>query len=293
MANAYPSAGSASAYVSREIHPALGYFVGWGMIFDYVMNPIICVSWCSKAAMNFLPEVPFGVFAVFFAALFIGMNLRGIEASVRTKAVVAAGLGAVIVLFFGAAIGYLWLQPPFAVGRFDDKRRVLMRISGVFLEPDFAVMIDQGESNEDLVSTVSVNVGDRRIVSHRSRIMPEHPRVVGHAPHVPIAVLDHEVLAASPARQVREQEAVIRRRREREAGLLPPGETVQHDHRRIPVAVAGPFANVRRSGRRWIQIDRLADIEHFVPSVSIPVKDLHRQVAAGPAVLARRFAVLP
>jgi amino acid transporter len=43
MANAYPSAGSAYSYVSREIHPALGYFVGWGMIFDYVMNPIICV----------------------------------------------------------------------------------------------------------------------------------------------------------------------------------------------------------------------------------------------------------
>ena len=44
MANAYPSAGSAYAYVSREIHPALGYFVGWSIIFDYVMNPIICVD---------------------------------------------------------------------------------------------------------------------------------------------------------------------------------------------------------------------------------------------------------
>src|SRR5512139_1379354 len=53
MANAYPSAGSAYAYVSREIHPSLGYLVGWGMIFDYVMNPIISVIWCSKAAMSF------------------------------------------------------------------------------------------------------------------------------------------------------------------------------------------------------------------------------------------------
>jgi putrescine importer len=55
MANAYPSAGSAYTYVSREIHPSLGYLVGWGMIFDYVMNPIICVIWISKAAMNFIP----------------------------------------------------------------------------------------------------------------------------------------------------------------------------------------------------------------------------------------------
>src|SRR5580692_5180337 len=50
MANAYPSAGSAYAYVSREIHPSLGYFVGWSIVFDYVLNPIICVVWCSMAA---------------------------------------------------------------------------------------------------------------------------------------------------------------------------------------------------------------------------------------------------
>src|ERR1044071_4571192 len=30
MARVYPSAGSAYTYVSREIHPAAGYFVGWG-----------------------------------------------------------------------------------------------------------------------------------------------------------------------------------------------------------------------------------------------------------------------
>jgi len=54
MANAYPSAGSAYTYVSREIHPSLGYLVGWGMIFDYVMNPVICTIWCARAALNLL-----------------------------------------------------------------------------------------------------------------------------------------------------------------------------------------------------------------------------------------------
>lgn len=112
MANVYPSAGSAYAYVSREIHPAAGYFVGWGMIFDYVMNPIICVIWCSKAAMNFIPEIPFAVYAVLFAVLFTVMNLRGIEASTRTNVIIATGLSVVIVLFLGAAVRYLLLQPP-------------------------------------------------------------------------------------------------------------------------------------------------------------------------------------
>jgi amino acid transporter len=112
MANAYPSAGSAYTYVSREIHPSLGYFVGWGMIFDYVMNPIICVIWISKAAMNLIPEIPFAVYAISFTVLFTAMNLRGIEASSRTNSIIAASLGVVIVLFLGAAVRYLFLHPP-------------------------------------------------------------------------------------------------------------------------------------------------------------------------------------
>ncbi len=115
MANVYPSAGSAYAYVSREIHPSLGYFIGWGMIFDYIMNPIICVIWISKAAMNMIPEIPFPVYAVAFTLLFTGMNLRGIEASSRTNAIIATGLGVVIILFLGAAVRYLLINPPSGV----------------------------------------------------------------------------------------------------------------------------------------------------------------------------------
>ena len=120
MANAYPSAGSAYAYVSREIHPALGYFVGWSIIFDYVMNPIVCVIWIAGAAMNFLPAFSNHTdatlinasFIVFFAVLFTIMNLRGIEASARTNWIITIGLGVIIVLFLGAAARYLWLNPP-------------------------------------------------------------------------------------------------------------------------------------------------------------------------------------
>jgi amino acid transporter len=112
MAHAYPAAGSAYTYVGKEVHPALGYVTGWGMLFDYVMNPIICVIWCSKAAMNFMPEVPFGVWALAFAALFTGLNLRGIQSSARTNQWLATGLGVVIVLFFTAALRHLFVQPP-------------------------------------------------------------------------------------------------------------------------------------------------------------------------------------
>jgi amino acid transporter len=39
MARIYPSAGSAYTYVGQEMHSALGYVVGWGMVMDYLINP--------------------------------------------------------------------------------------------------------------------------------------------------------------------------------------------------------------------------------------------------------------
>jgi putrescine importer len=111
MARAYPSAGSAYTYVGKELHPACGYLTGWAMIFDYILNPIICVIWCSKAAMNFLPMVPLPVWKVFFAVLFTLLNLRGIQASARTNQWLTLGLGVVIVFFFIAAGQYIWATP--------------------------------------------------------------------------------------------------------------------------------------------------------------------------------------
>ncbi len=107
MARAYPAAGSAYTYVGRELHPALGYMTGWSMAMDYMLNPILCTVWCSKAAMNVAPEIPYALWAVFFAMLFTALNLRGIKASARTNEVLAAGLGVVVLLFFIAAIRYL------------------------------------------------------------------------------------------------------------------------------------------------------------------------------------------
>src|SRR5512147_2860688 len=106
MAAVYPSAGSAYAYVGHTIHPSLGYVTGWSMLFDYVLNPVICVIWCSKAAANFL-VLPYPVWATFFGLLFTLLNLRGVKASARTNAIIAGWLGLVIVLFVYYAFRYL------------------------------------------------------------------------------------------------------------------------------------------------------------------------------------------
>ena len=107
MAAVYPSAGSAFTYVGQEIHPAAGYVTGWSMVMDYMLNPMICIVWCSKAATDLFPGVPFAVFAVAFCLLFTGLNLRGVEVSARFNAFLAAGMGIVILAFLFSAVKYL------------------------------------------------------------------------------------------------------------------------------------------------------------------------------------------
>ena len=113
MARAYPHGGSAFLYVGKEIHPSLGYITGWCLVMDYVLNPLICTIWCSKAVMNFLPGVPYFALAIFFALFFTLLNCNGIETSARINAGMAAALGLVIVLVLIAAARWLLhLQDP-------------------------------------------------------------------------------------------------------------------------------------------------------------------------------------
>lgn len=108
MARAYPKGGSAFTYVGEELHPSLGYMTGWCMAMDYILNPLICTIWSSKAALNFVPHIPYAVWVLFFATLFTVLNLRGVETSARINAAVAAGLGVVILLFAATALRYIF-----------------------------------------------------------------------------------------------------------------------------------------------------------------------------------------
>ena len=112
MARAYPLAGSAYSYVAREIHPAAGYITGWSMLLDYVVNPIICTIWCAKALMNLFPQAPYAFWAIFFALLFTGLNLRGIRATARTNQVLTAIMMVVVIWTVGAMIRFVFGQSP-------------------------------------------------------------------------------------------------------------------------------------------------------------------------------------
>ncbi len=112
MARVYPSAGSAYTYVGNALHPSLGYLTGWSITMDYLLNPIICTIWCSKAAGNFVPQIPQPLLVCGFALLFTALNLRGVETSARFNRWMVAGMSVVVCIFLGFAGYYLMLHQP-------------------------------------------------------------------------------------------------------------------------------------------------------------------------------------
>jgi len=108
MARAYPSAGSAFTYVAQEINPAVGYVTGWSMVMDYMLNPLICTIWCAQQSHEFAPGLPVWGWKIFFAVVFTMLNVRGIKTSARVNTAMAAGMSAVIIVVFVAAIRYIF-----------------------------------------------------------------------------------------------------------------------------------------------------------------------------------------
>ncbi len=102
MANAYPSAGSAFTYVGREIRPALGYVIGWSIVMDYVVAPLVSIIWCSQQAHVFVPGIAYWQWVVCFASLITGLNIQGVKTSVRVNILLAAGMSTVVVAFLTA-----------------------------------------------------------------------------------------------------------------------------------------------------------------------------------------------
>jgi putrescine importer len=147
--------------VGQEIHPALGYITGWSMVMDYILNPLICVAFCSKAAMNIIPEVPFYAWVVIFAAFFTFLNIWGIQTSATINEWMCAGMGLVVLIFFAAVVRYVWGLHHYGPGFFSHPfyNRDTFSMGGLFRGTSVAVLTYIGF---DGISTLSEEVENPR-----------------------------------------------------------------------------------------------------------------------------------
>lgn len=109
MAAVYPSAGSAYTYVGRTLNPHLGFMIGWAMLLDYVLQPLINVVWISAALHSrYISEIPFPLIALGVASLITALNLIGIRSSARANKILLAAMCIVIALFFVLGARFLF-----------------------------------------------------------------------------------------------------------------------------------------------------------------------------------------
>jgi putrescine importer len=133
MAAVYPSAGSAYTYVGRTINPHFGFLIGWVMLLDYVLQPLLNVIWISTAlGSRYISAVSFPIIALVVAGFITALNLIGIKSSARANKLLLIAMCTVIAVFFLLAVQYLFqrarwaglfsLEPFYAVGTFDLRR---------------------------------------------------------------------------------------------------------------------------------------------------------------------------
>jgi amino acid transporter len=109
MAAVYPSAGSAYTYVGRAINSHLGFLVGWAMLLDYVLQPLLNVVWISAALQSrYLPSIPYFATAFIVICFMTALNLNGIRTSARTNKLLMFAMCAVLAVFFYFALRYLF-----------------------------------------------------------------------------------------------------------------------------------------------------------------------------------------
>jgi putrescine importer len=154
MARVYPSAGSAFTYVAREIHPSLGYVTGWAMLMDYVVCPIVCVTWIAQQSHEFLPEVPVAAWIVTYVVLITWLNVQSIKSSARFNFVMAAVMTAVVIVFLIVAGHYIAKSPHAAPGFFlrPFYDPATFTLGGLFSSTSIAILIYLGF---DGISTLS------------------------------------------------------------------------------------------------------------------------------------------
>ncbi|WP_127531944.1 APC family permease [Paenibacillus kobensis] len=99
MAKALPEAGSAYGYASQAFHPRAGFIIGWTLLLDYLINPIVCCLLFSLYLQSVLPGVPFIVWVAAFIVLVSCINYFGIRLSAAVSQYSVLIQLAVIVLF--------------------------------------------------------------------------------------------------------------------------------------------------------------------------------------------------
>lgn len=107
MATIHVGAGSAYTYARRAIAAPVGFLVGWSVLLDYLLLPMLTALVTAVYLHAAVPAVPRGVFVLAFLALITGVNLLGIRVASWMNGVLMVVQGGVIATFLLLAIRHV------------------------------------------------------------------------------------------------------------------------------------------------------------------------------------------
>jgi len=109
MAAIYPSAGSAYTYVGKGLNAYLGFLVGWAVLLDYGLTPLVNGIWVAIVIhARYLPQIPFVLGMFLVVVIMAAPNLRGIKTSAFSDKILLVAMSSVTLVFILLAIRFLF-----------------------------------------------------------------------------------------------------------------------------------------------------------------------------------------
>lgn len=122
MVKAFPVSGSAYTYAQKAFHPRVGFLVGWVLLIDYLLLPMVNFIVFTNFISPMFPSIPVYVWILLLASSITFLNVRGIKIVTNVNAIIMIYSLIVVALysflsiksvFGGVGIGALFSSLPF------------------------------------------------------------------------------------------------------------------------------------------------------------------------------------
>ncbi|MEH7744545.1 APC family permease [Neobacillus drentensis] len=99
MVKEFPTTGSAYTYVQKGINPSIGFLVGWVILLDYLLSPMISALLFGIFVNAYLPMIPIPVCIISFIVVITVINILGIKLATNISAILLAFQILFIIIF--------------------------------------------------------------------------------------------------------------------------------------------------------------------------------------------------
>ncbi len=84
MAKAFPIAGSAYTFTQKSINPQLGFLIGWTIMLDYILTPMVTCLMSTVFLNAIFPEVPHALWIILLTATIVIPSILGVKFTAST-----------------------------------------------------------------------------------------------------------------------------------------------------------------------------------------------------------------